>query len=283
MFNKYHLISLLFFALWISNQPTCQAQNIVSFEFQINPGYAWIGAKMPSGLTSFDSKGAISFGGGFLTNLHFDKKTGISTGLLFKSYKSTFSGKEYQISFNSIDGEGDAYIRNVTGSQISEVSSLSCIRIPIQFFYTFQITRDISFVAELGPGISIPLKKECQGSGTFTYTGLYPQYNNVVLADIPPYGFNSNVPVDLKDKLKTNFAFVDAGLSAGVVFSITRYWKFHTSVNYNRSLTRIIKSSYSSDYHISNELGSYYSFINNAHSAASDFYISFGIRKVILY
>jgi hypothetical protein len=283
MYKRFHFFSLLVSITFSFFLNICQAQKVINFELFLSPGYSWVNSNSPSELTGYSSKGAINIDLGILTHYYFNKKVGISSGILLKTYKATFSGNEYKVSFDAIDTENESYIRNVEGTGISEVSTLRCISIPIHLFYSYPISRYISFVGEIGPGISIPIQKDCHGTGTFTYTGLYPQYNNVILSDIPPYGYNSNVPVDSNDKLKTNLIIIDAGVSAGFEFSITRYWKFHTALNYNRTITGIIKKEDSSNYHISDDMGSYHSFFNIRNSSASNIFISIGFQKVFLF
>ncbi len=278
--NLYFILSILLFLL---SGSIVKAQKVLTIELQANPGYSWIGIPASSFLSSETSKGNFNVDFGVLAHYNLNKQAGILSGIQLKTYRSNFSGKDYNVSFKAIDTENKSYIRNVTGTDIKESTTLRFINIPIRFFYDLPLSRFVSFFGTIGPGITIPIQSKVVGSGTFTYTGLYPELNNAVLKDLPPYGFNSNVPVSVEKKLKSIFFIINATASAGFVFKMSRYWKFHTAVNYSRSFTGIASKDKSNNFHISDELGSFYSLANSKNSFLSDFYISIGIQKVILF
>lgn len=277
--NLYFILSILLFLL---SGSFVKAQKVLTIELQANPGYSWIGVPT-SFLSSASSKGNFNVDFGILAHYNLNKRSGILSGFQLKTYRSSFSGKDYSASFKATDSESKAYIRNVTGTDIEESTILRFINIPIRFFYDLPLSRFVSFFGTIGPGISIPIQSIVAGSGTFTYTGMYPELNNVVLKDMPPYGFNSNVPVSVEKKLESNFLIINASASAGFVFKMSRYWKFHTAINYSRSFTGLVSKDKRDNYHISDELGSFYSLANSKNSFLSDFYISIGIQKVILF
>lgn len=260
---------------------TTYSQRIVSFGIHVSPGYSSVSAKAADGLTGTTSKGSMSINFGITGQYFMDKSYGISSGIQLLNFKQTFSGKTYYDSFNSIDSEGESYERRVWGNDVKETSTLRLINIPIHFFYGLPIARGVTLYGAIGPGFSFPVQKQYTGSGVFTYKGYYPQYSNVIIENPSIYGFGGNDTIKANETLKCPFAIIDLGVSVGLSFTINRYYKFFTSVNYIKSVTGISKSS--GAYHISNEMNSFYSLLYNQKNGFTNYSISFGITKDILY
>jgi len=278
-FNKYNIIIIVVFLLWTFTG-SIYGQRIISIGVQVSPGYSFINTKLPDWLTEKKSKGSFVFNFGVTAQYFLDKTYGISSGIQMLSFKQTSTGNEYFESFDDIDSDNQSYERRVWGKNISEKTSLRLIHLPVHFFYVHPLNGAIAVYGSIGPGISIPIQKKYSGSGMFTYKGYYPE-DGVLLHDIPVYGFNTDVSVNTNETLKNRFVILDVGASFGFAFTINRYYKFHTSLNYYRSISNLAKGNGS--YHISNELGSFNSFLYNGKNNLNNLSISIGITKDILY
>ncbi|NJK97684.1 MAG: hypothetical protein HC905_24740 [Bacteroidales bacterium] len=180
-----------------------------------------------------------------------------------------------------MDSESRKYIRNIYGSDIGENTTFRYIQIPLRFFYIHALNRNTSLMASIGPGIMIPIQREVIAKGTFTYSGTYPQFDNVELRDVLPYGYNSNVNVGGKHKPESPMISLNATASVGVIFSLSRFIKLQTGFTYERNITGLVSKS--GKYHISNESGSYYSILGMPKSNFNSLIFNIGIQKVILY
>ena len=276
--NIYNILIVLF--LLCTYTGTLFAQRIINIGIQISPGFSFVSAKLPDELTEKKTKGdfAINFG---ITGQYFlDKKYGISSGIQLLSFKQTSTGNEYFESFDDIDTDNQSYERRVWGKDILEKTSIRLIHLPIHFFYVHPLNKAIAMYGSIGPGISISIQKKYTGSGMFTYKGYYPE-DGVVLHDIPVYGFNTDVSVNTNENLRNRSVIFDVGASLGCSFAINRYYKFHTSLNYFRSISKLAKDNES--YHLSSELGSFNSFLYNGKNNLNNLFFSIGITKDILY
>ena len=273
-----HTTSLIVALLFCSCH--LKAQKIISLGVQVSPGLSSATGKLPAELVDNSSKGGLAFNFGLSARYYLDKSYGLSTGMELLNLKQTYSGKDYYTSFNDFDSENKPYERRIWGSSISESAKLALLHIPIHFFYWNTINRNLAIFGNIGPGISIPLKRQYTGTGTFTYKGYYSEYK-VLLFDLPEYGFSTDVPVNTTEKLKTPLAIIDVGASVGIAFTINRYYKFFTTVNYTRSLTCISKNT--GTYHVSNETGSFNSLLYNGKNNLNNVSFSIGIQKDILF
>lgn len=257
-----------------------RSQNVISVGFDLSGGLSSVTMKAPDGLTGFSSKGGFVPGLGVSFHYYFDKTYGFASGVQLISFRQTTSGKDYYNAFETIDTENKSYERRIWGSNISEKLSIHLINIPLHFFYKYPFNRNLALFASIGPGISIPVVRNYSGSGLFTYKGYYPD-TKVTLKDIPVYGFNSNVSVDTKQKLKTPFIILNASANAGFTFAMNRYYTFVASIGYFRTITQVAKNF--TPHTLSNEIGSFNSYLNNGGGSLSNFSVSIGVTKDILF
>jgi hypothetical protein len=268
------IVALLFCNCYLN------AQKIISLGVQVSPGFSSATGKLPGELVDNTSKGGLAIDFGLSARYYLDKSYGLATGIELLNLKQIFSGKDYYTSFGEIDSENKSYERRIWGSSISESARLAMLHIPVHFFYWNALNRNMALFGTIGPGFSVPLKRQYIGSGTFTYKGYYSEYK-VLLYDLPEYGFSTDVPVNTTEKLRTPFVVIDAGVSVGLAFTINRYYKFITSISYIRTITGISKST--GTYHISNETGSFNSLLYNGQNNLNNVSFSIGIQKDILF
>jgi hypothetical protein len=277
---NYRKISISIGCIIFMCNTLLNAQKIISVGLQVSPGLSSISSPSPAELTNPASKGGFTFHFGLVGKYYLDKSYGIASGIQLMNFKQSFTGNEYYTSFNEMDSENQSYERRVWGSTITESSNITFIHIPVHFFYKYTFNRGLAAYGSIGPGFSIPVKKQYSASGTFTYKGYYPE-DDALLYDIPIYGFSSNVPVNVTEKLKTPFAIIDVGASIGLLFTINRYYRFFTAVECSHSITNVGKKA--AEYHMSNEIGSFNSLLYHEKSRFNNVSFSIGITKDILY
>ncbi len=271
---------LLTIGLLILLSSNARSQHVISVGLDLTAGYSTATSKIPNALTESSSKGGIVPDFGVSFNYFLNKTFGFSSGIRLISFNQTTSGKEYYTAFDATDTENQPYERRVWAKDISEKLSLHLVNIPLHFFYKYSFNRNMALFADAGPGIFIPVVRNYSASGVFTYKGYYPD-THALLYDIPVYGFSSNVVVDSKLTLKAPLAILNVGASVGFAFAMNRYYNFVASVGYIRTVTPVAKNI--TPHTISNEIGSFNSFLNNGGGYLSNFSVSIGITKDILF
>lgn len=276
-----------YFRIWITLGFFCwiglpvNAQRIVNIGFQLNPGMTWLQSRAPEGLSGFSKEGNFPINFGLSGHYYLNKKIAFYTGIQMYAYSFHYTGKEYNVRFQTFDSENKPYQRIVSGTDITEKTSLQTLNLPLCVMYEYALNRNIQLFGLAGPVLSFPVQKKIKASGTFTYKGYYED-GNYTLENIPVYGFNSNVPVAVDENLKTHFVFVSGTVSAGAAFVVNRYLKFFVSASYIRTLTSPVKRE-SDQYYISNELGSFHTILENSKSSLNTISIGVGFQKVILF
>jgi hypothetical protein len=185
----------------------------------------------------------ISYSGSLEFGYFFSKLLGLSSGIGLASYKSQLSLDSYQYNFDATDSENESYEERVTGTGIKEVQTVKDLSIPILINIRLPFNEKTSFFIQTGINMSIPLAKSYNSSGTFTYKGYYA-VDNVVLENLPEYGFTSNVSSKTQGKLELKSFGIDALGTAGISFSINEKMKIAVTACYIKSLSN--NSGYSS-------------------------------------
>ena len=184
-----------------------------------------------------------SFFGSVEIGYFFSHHIGLSTGIGFDSYKTQLILATYQNKFNTIDSENEAYERQVSGADIKEVQDVGFLSVPICLNIRLPFNETIGFFLQPGINLAFPLSKKYTISGTFTYKGYYPAYN-VLLENLPDYGFPSNHSTVANGELELKPLNVNAIVSAGFDFFVQKRIQVAVAAFYNKSLSNI--SSYSS-------------------------------------
>jgi hypothetical protein len=257
------------------------SQRIVTCGFQLNPGINSVSVKTPEGLTGFSLKGGFGINCGVNGAYYLKKNIALFTGLQLYGYNFEHSGSGYYASYNTQDSEGKNYERRIWGKDISEKTSLNLLHIPLCFMWDHKINANFHVFAIAGPSLVIPVNNHTQASGTFTYKGYYAD-GDYILADIPIYGYNSEVPVDVDDKINTRLISVHGMLSVGCFFYMNRYWRFGPAISFVRSFSSISGDS-SNDFSFSKEVGSFYSILGNKGSSLNNFSFGLTIQKILMF
>lgn len=198
------------------------------------------------GISSFSgivSKKMNSFNGTVEIGYFFTKNLGLSSGIGYNSYKSEISLNTYQSKSNAIDSEKEAYELQVSGSNILEDQKINFLSVPICLNVRLPFAKVIGLFVKGGVNFAIPISKNYTSQGTFTYKGSYPQYN-VLLENLPAYGFPTNRSVVSGGELAIKSLNVMAMASAGLDFMIQPNIQLAVAFSYNKSLSNV--SSYTS-------------------------------------
>jgi len=161
---------------------------------------------------SIESNSQFSFGLGAGLDYMISENIGITTGVTFMTYKSSFTVSNFeQDSYETVDIDNDNYYLHATSDAFVNDVKLSYIEIPIGIVLRFG-----GFITRLGIKYGIPGSSTSTfSSGSITTTGYYPEYN-VLLYDIPEYGFDTYVLSDVEGKVEPESAisaFIQLGYS----------------------------------------------------------------------
>ncbi|NEW83368.1 MAG: outer membrane beta-barrel protein [Mariniphaga sp.] len=179
-----------------------------------------------------------SFGGSFEIGYFFSKSIGISSGIGFSSSKSQLELATYQNKFNTTDSENEVYERQVSGTDIKEIQNVGFLTLPVCLNIRLPLSKKMVFFIQTGINLAIPVTKKYLSSGIFTYKGYYPAYN-VILQNLPAYGFPSNINSVTDGSLKTKSLNMNALVSAGFDFLIQKNIQLGIAAFYSKSLSNI--------------------------------------------
>jgi len=179
-----------------------------------------------------------SFGGSLEIGYFFSKSIGISSGIGFSSYKSQLELATYQNKFNTTDSENETYERQVSGTDIKEIQTVGFLSLPICLDIRLPLGKKMGFFLQPGIDFAIPITKKYTSSGTFTFKGYYPAYN-VLLQNLPAYGFPDNVNSVTDGSLEIKSLHINALVSAGFDILIQKNIQFGIAAFYSKSLSNI--------------------------------------------
>jgi len=183
---------------------------------------------------------SISFS--FEAGYYFSKYIGVATGISFSPYKTALSLDNYANSFDTIDSEGEIYERRISGDQIKEIQKISFVEIPVLLCLNYPYSRIIGLYIQTGLNLSIPITSNYSSSGSFTYSGYYPEYN-ALLTDLPYEGFVSEVKSEAQGKLGIKRINPQAVAIGGFYFYPDKQVQISVGFLYKRMLTGISDSS----------------------------------------
>ena len=179
-----------------------------------------------------------SFGGVAEIGYFFSKSIGVSSGIGYSLYKSQLELGTYQNKFNTTDSENEAYERQVSGTDIKETQKVGFLSLPVCLDIRLPLSKKMGFFFQTGINLAIPVTKKYSSSGTFTYKGYYPAYN-VLLQNLPSYGFPSNVNSVTNGSLEIKSMNVNALVSVGFDFLIQKNIQLGIAAFYSKSLLNI--------------------------------------------
>ena len=286
---KYILISLLFMffadVVTFSQEPDKSEPTPLKFYLGIaaGPSKNQIVNKGILSLSDLSSKNNYSFSGTFELGYFFSKSIGLSTGLGYNSFSTELSLNSYTNKFNSTDSENETYERRVSGSDIKELQKISFLNVP--FCINFQMPKGSRYGSryglflQAGVNLSIPMSDKYISSGTFTFTGYYPAYN-VLLQNLPDYGFVNNSTVISNGNLELKPIIIDGLARAGFQLFISEKIQIALDITYFRSLSNISKYTSPDKFQLSSDINQINSMMGGSSNAIAQ---SFGLSLSFRY
>lgn len=169
----------------------------------------------------------------------FSEYFGISSGISYSSVHGEVTLNSYQNKFNTVDSENETYERQVSGTNITEKQNIDLLGIPVFLNFRFPFNKRIGFSIRTGIDMVFPIVKNYHSGGTFTYKGYYPKYN-VLLENLPAYGFPTNANIATNGGLALKPLCFDASASAGFDMFIKRNLQAAIAFYYTKSLSSIL-------------------------------------------
>jgi hypothetical protein len=205
------------------------------------------GISTVSGIVSGKKRGTM---GSLDFGYFFTDYFGISSGISFESNHGQLTLNSYQNKFNTTDSENEPYERQVTGSKITEDQKISFLSVPICINLHMPLNKKVGFFLQGGINVALPIIRKYNSSGTFTYKGYYPAYN-VVLENLPSYGFPSDAYVEDAGDLELKPVCFNVIASAGVDFFIQKKFQVALAGSYSQTLSDISAYSYPEKFQLS--------------------------------
>jgi hypothetical protein len=206
--------------------------------FGVTPSLSQI--KSTENLSGFDLryKKKYSLSGYLEAGYFFNKNIGITTGLNYSSYNIQIDLDSYTSNLEAIDQENEPYELRVFGKNLAEKQYVGIIGIPICINMRFNIKKEFGAYLQTGINIAMPLENRYETNGTFTYSGFYSAYN-VVLKDLPEYGFPSDLSTSKDGNLKLKPVIYCVIASAGIDYIVRNKFQLSLGVAFNKSLESI--------------------------------------------
>jgi hypothetical protein len=196
------------------------------------------------------SKDKTSFSASADLGYFFSNNFGISTGLKYSSYSGTLTLDSYSSNFSATDTENEIYERRVSATSISEQQNISFLTIPVCLNLRFSAGKRFSFYLKGGAGLSLPVKSSFTSSGNYSFAGYYQAYN-ILLQNLPDYGFPSNTDLKYSGSMEMNSIIVDGTAGAGMGIFISDKTEILIGADYTRSLTTILGYSSPENFQLS--------------------------------
>lgn len=247
--------------------------------FNLGPSQTQIineGTLSSSGLLS---KKMSVFSGSTEIGYFFSKYIGISSGIGFDSYKTQLTLPSWQNEFSAVDSENEAYEKRVSASGINEVQNSGYLSVPICLNVRVPFSEKAGFFLQGGISMGFPFSKKYTTSGTFTYKGYYPAYN-VLLEDLPDYGFASNVNSVSKGDLDLKSSNTNATAAAGFDFFIQPKMLIGIGAFYSKSLSTVSAYTSPDTFRLSSEVDQINSLMGGSSKVSLE---SLGIKISLRY
>ena len=255
-----HFFIILFLLACFVNEGHSQSKDSIK---KAKPGF-YIGVSLAPTQTNIKNTGSLSisnlvstsqsaFSGSVEAGYFFSKFLGVSTGLSYISYKSQLTLDAYQNSFSTVDSENDIVEMRVTGRGINELQTVDVLSIPLCVNLKVPFSKKVGMYFKGGISMAFPMNQKYTSTGTFTYKGFYPAYNDL-LENLPAYGFPTDKSVTEAGQLKLKTLGVSPIISAGFDYAIQKKMQIgvgfsfiSTSLGVNESTTIIDKFQLSPD------------------------------------
>lgn len=252
LYIKQIILSTIFLYFSLSD---VQSQNIRSDKLKQNGMF--FGAGIGEAKTQIINTGAeytsdnnFSFTGFFEAGYFFTKYFGLISGVSYSSYKTQFDIATYQNQFKAIDVENEYYEMRVTGSDIKETQQIEIVSLPVYLTLRYPINKSTGIYLQTGVSFTFPLNNSYESTGTFTYKGYFPSYN-VVLENLPEYGFATNQYIESGGNLDLKTVSTSFVASAGLDYLISKRVQISIAAFFDRSISSISDNSLYDEFQLS--------------------------------
>ena len=210
---------------------------------------------------------------------YFSQYAGLSSGFRFASNSGNASLAAYANHFNTTDSEKEPYERRITGANIKEKQTIAMVEIPLLLHLRVPLGSRMGMFLQSGINLAFPVVRKYESTGTFTYKGYYPSYN-VILENLPDYGFPTNAAVSTNSSPELKPLVLSGAIAAGFDFKIQPKMRLSLAVSYDKSLSTISTATNPSSFQLSPDADS----INSLLGGSSQTLIqAFGVQCSIHY
>jgi hypothetical protein len=209
----------------------------------------------------------------------FSSYIGLTSGIGLVSYKTQLTLADYQNEYTTTDSENESYERRVSGTGIKEIQNIKTLSIPVCVILNLPLGEKAGFFLQPGINIAIPLGKSYQSNGTFSYKGYYA-IDNVLLENLPDFGFPSGVSSTTEGKLELKSLGFYATGSAGADYFIQDNIQIVVGVQYNKSLSNISQYSSPDKFQLSSDANQMNSLMAGSEKATAS---SLGFKIALRY
>jgi len=234
---------LLFLVVCFVNQGHSQTTDTVKKKkpgfyvgVSIGPSQTTIKNTGTSTISNLISNSQSAFFGSVEAGYFFSKHLGLSSGIKYISYKSQLTLDAYQNSYTTVDSEKDVFEMRVTGKGIKELQTVDLLSIPLCVNLQVPFSKKIGMYFKGGISMAFSMNQKYTSTGTFTYKGFYPAYNDL-LENLPAYGFPTDKSATEAGQLKLKTLGVSPIISAGFDYAIQK--KMQIAVGFSFSNTNL--------------------------------------------
>ncbi len=201
---------------------------------------------MPPGMSAKSSDSEFGLDLGYIFPSKGKFKVGLFLGVGFATSKLTLTATDRNFDIDeSTDVDGDAYIRQVTVSNIEQSHKIQNIVVPLYFDFEYRFHSYVSAFFRLGGKAYINMGSKSDGmSGSVTAAGLYPQYENLLITENYINGFGTYDLADAPfiDEPVYNAATFDAFGGIGIRGKIYGPLSVEIGLNYQYGIMNAMDS-----------------------------------------
>lgn len=213
------------------------------------------------------------------TGYLFSDYFGLSSGIGLISYKTQLTLDTYYNKFNAIDSEKEAYERRVSGSDIREEQKIGFLSLPVCINFRVPISKIIGLFLQPGVNLTVALSRKYTSSGIFSYKGYYPA-DNVLLENLPAYGFPSNLSINTEGELNLKTPIFNVFASAGFDIFIHKKLQVALAACFEKSLSGIPDYASPDKFQLSSDVSQINSFMGGTSKTSIQ---SVGLKLAIKY
>lgn len=197
----------------------------------------------------------------------FSKYFGLTSGINYNTYSSKLSVDSYLNQYNTVDSENESYEMRISGKNIAENQQVEILNIPLSINFRVPVNMNVGFFLQTGINLSLPMDNKFESSGIFTYKGYFPAYN-VILENLPDYGFPTNLNIKTDGELELEPLIYGASVSAGIDYLINKRVQLTLAAFYDRSISDITNYSSVDEFNLITDSGHFNSILSGSSKTA---------------